>query len=96
MEDWAPIGKEREEDWRKIEAGFTVLDDLFQQSGEGDYVMGDSVCFANIILAADLAYLKAALGENSKEWQDISSWNGGRWRRFLESLVEYQPVTDCL
>lgn len=89
IEEWTPTGKEREDDWKKVEAGFSIVDGWFQKHGEGKYLMGESICFADIVLAGELMYIKTVLGEKSREWQDISSWNDGRWEAFLDGF--YNP-----
>ena len=83
-----------EEEWRTAEAAFAKLDHWLSanEGGTEALVMGDDVCFADIVIASCLAWAKFSLGKNSDEWRRICSWNNGRWKRFSERFAEFEIV----
>ena len=35
---------------------------------------------------------KIVLGEDSEEWKDMRTWDGGRWEKLLEDTAEFSVV----
>jgi len=53
---------------------------------------GNDISYADVVLAGALICVRIALGEDSKEWEEIKGLNGGRWERFMEGFVRYETV----
>lgn len=82
-----------EERWKgDVKSAFDALDHRLGEEREGKWVLGDTVSFSDLILAAFLIWSKATLGEESQEWKDVMSWNGGRWERFYQHFSRYEVV----
>ena len=84
-------------DWERAERVFGAVDKWFRANlveGEGrdELIIGDGICFADMILASGLIWAKTALGHESKEWDRIMSWNEGRWKRFMERFARHEFV----
>jgi glutathione S-transferase len=94
LEEFSPIGPERDRHWRGIKDGVDVVDGwLAKDSEEGQaYIFGDAPGYADIILASRLMWMKVVFGEDSELWKDVCSWNGGRWERILKSMEKYESV----
>ncbi|KAK0188385.1 hypothetical protein F5146DRAFT_1104044 [Armillaria mellea] len=89
-EDVVPKGEEREREWAKLEEAFGKVDRWY---GKGDrYVMGDVVSYADFTVAASVRLYRTLFGEDSKEWKDISTWQGGRWGVLVKDLEKYEIV----
>jgi len=86
MEDFYPKGEEEKAEWKKFENG---MGEIGKWMGDGRFVMGDKISFADFILAGWLQGFIKLWGVESKEWKDIASWDGGRWDRFLKDLEEF-------
>ncbi|KAF5348612.1 hypothetical protein D9756_009571 [Leucocoprinus leucothites] len=85
-----PVGEEREDLFRKMKDAFSLFDGFYQKSG-GQFIMGSSPGFADLMIAGVVQGLKV-WGEDSQEWQEFSSWNGGRWVQLLGALENYERL----
>ncbi|THU90805.1 hypothetical protein K435DRAFT_249049 [Dendrothele bispora CBS 962.96] len=87
IEDVYPKGDEAEVEWKKFEEGMKNVAKWMDSNDR--FVMGDTISFADFVLGGFLQANKKMWGEQSKEWKDIASWDGGRWGRLLEDLQKY-------
>ncbi|TFK22710.1 hypothetical protein FA15DRAFT_671246 [Coprinopsis marcescibilis] len=79
--------------WQNLKANLGALGEKWlggKDSKEVDWVSGDRISFADLALGAFLVWIGAVSGKDSEEWQDLLTWNGGRWKKFLERLEKYQ------
>lgn len=90
LEQVDPVGKEREELFVKMTEIFTTFDEFYQKNGGGQFIMGDTPGFADLMIAGAIQGLKAAWGEESGEWKNFQTWNEGRWARLLKDLEKYE------
>jgi glutathione S-transferase len=91
LEQLAPVGEAKVQEWNKLREVFNSVEGWLNKSS-GPFVMGDTVTFADIVIASFLQGLKLLFGENSEEWKDIASWSGGRWVQFLKDMDKYANV----
>ncbi|KAL1744144.1 hypothetical protein HDZ31DRAFT_39322 [Schizophyllum fasciatum] len=70
-----------------LEAYVAKLD---ESGKDTPFLLGDKPCFADLVVAGFLQWFKAALGEDSDLWKGVSSWGGGRLRKYLEDLQPYE------
>ncbi|TFK64493.1 hypothetical protein BDN72DRAFT_263701 [Pluteus cervinus] len=89
-EDW-------QREWGKVRMGFETVDQWFTKTGDGGsradkWIMGETISFGDFVIGGYLKWVKTLAGEDSKEWQDVKSWCGGRWGRLSEQLVEYESL----
>ncbi|KAK0464829.1 hypothetical protein IW261DRAFT_1523680 [Armillaria novae-zelandiae] len=87
----APEGEEREKLWAVTRENLGKMNKWFEES-VGDYVMGSEPCFADTAICGFLWFTRTVVGEESAEWREISSWNDGRWGRYLESFKPYEKI----
>ena len=81
-------GDERSAQWAKVEQGLAVVDSWW---GKGDeFVMGDTLSFADIITGSWLVWVRTVIGEEDEEWKQVTSWQDGRWGKLLKKLDSYQ------
>ena len=93
LEDIVPIGNARTEEWEKLEKGLaSVYSYLASTDKKGPYFLGDTISWSDLVLFSFLYWFKLIWGENSEEWKDIASWNGGRWEAHIEALNKYHTV----
>ncbi|KAK7060782.1 hypothetical protein VNI00_000514 [Paramarasmius palmivorus] len=74
----------------KAEAEFGAINTLLTK--EDEFVMGDTLSFADFALGAILVTSKVLLGEDSEEWKRIANWHEGRWGKLSQSLEKYAKV----
>lgn len=91
IEEMSPRGKRREEEWAKVKEEFNVIDSRLPKEG-GPFIMGREVSFLDFVVASHVLTTKDLLGEKSKEWIDMKTWNGGRWVKILKSVEKYEVV----
>lgn len=89
LEQVDPVGKEREELFNKMKEVFTTFSGFYQNNGGGQFIMGDTPGFADLMIAGVIQGLKV-WGEDSDEWKDFTTWDGGRWIQLLKALEKYE------
>jgi len=93
LEDVVPQGAEGVAQWKQFEQNLNKANGWYEKAGKsGGLVLGDTVSLVDTIVAGYLIFLKLVWGEGSREWKDISSWNGGRWARVVSALGEYEQL----
>ena len=90
---WGKVGEERVVEWKKLEEELGKVAELIERtSNGGEYVMGDTLTYADIALASYIIWIRNTFGRESEEWRDVSSWHGGKWAKVLENLKDYEQV----
>jgi len=93
LEDLVPTGNDRTEAWGSFKKGMdTIHSYLISTDNKGPYMMGDKISWSDLVLFSFLYWWKVIWGEDSQEWKDIASWNGGRWEAHINALKEYHTV----
>lgn len=96
LADFCPPEK-RPEQWVAVEKGFGVLASWFESAGDDRLLLTGGgangkhgrVSHADTSLAAFLIFLRLCLGKDSQEWRRVESWNGGRWKRFMDYFEKW-------
>ena len=93
----APVGSERRaEHWRGTRRAFDAIAGWLGKEADGAerlfFTGGDNICFADVTIAGFLKYLEICLPAG--EWEDLLSWDGGRWGRFMEAFKRYEAVDE--
>lgn len=86
-----PKGDEAVAQWGSFREGLAEVGVLYESSG-GPFLMGQTVSWPDLNIAAWLIWLKIVWGDESVEWKDIASWENGRWKILLDQLKEYQTI----
>jgi glutathione S-transferase len=87
LEEMVPVGAERAVQWAKFRDGMSKVDEcLAKTDSKGPFVMGNTISWADFVISSFLLFFKNVWGEDSEEWKDIASWNGGRWKILLPTL----------
>ncbi|KAK0193046.1 hypothetical protein F5146DRAFT_1192448 [Armillaria mellea] len=84
-------GEEREKMWKTTRENLGKMNKWFEGS-EGDFVMGKEPCFADTVIGAFLWLIRNMVGRESVEWKDITTWNDGRWGKYLDHFQPYETV----
>ncbi|KAI0712272.1 hypothetical protein C8Q76DRAFT_676759 [Earliella scabrosa] len=95
IEEVAPIGSEkRAKHWEGVKKGFHEVAQWLSVGGEDRrfFLGNDTICYADIRIAGLLMWLRALFGEESSEWKDVLSWDGGRWGAFMGAMKKYEMV----
>ena len=76
--------------WKEVKDGFDRINQWLDTNGDGkdELMMGDAVCFADLIIVSILMWAKVGLGEESNEWKSICGWNDGKWKRLSEQFSQ--------
>jgi glutathione S-transferase len=79
--------------WEKARTNFAKVDAWYQKGkDEGPYLMGNTICFADLVFASFAFWPKRVWGEDSAEWQDMLTWHEGRFGVLAESLAKYETI----
>ncbi|KAJ7053905.1 hypothetical protein C8F01DRAFT_1235495 [Mycena amicta] len=77
--------------WQQLKDGLDLFDKYIRVNGDqSKYFTGDALTYADFILAGSLRWANVAL--TKEQWEEISSWNGGRWGRLVADLAKYDNV----
>ncbi|KAF9468314.1 hypothetical protein BDZ94DRAFT_779175 [Collybia nuda] len=91
LDDLSPKGKRRKEEWVKVRERYNnLINQLPCQNGP--YILGREVSFLDFIVASHVLAIKRLLGENSMEWNEMKTWNRGRWVTICNSVKKYEIV----
>lgn len=78
---------------KEMQAAFSQVAQWYEYDGVSKlFFMGDTITYADLVLAAWILPFRRILGVNSSEWQSIRTWDGGRWERLLDSVTKYEVV----
>lgn len=90
VEDIAPKGEKAVEEWAKLKAHYDKVDAWFAKTDDkGPFMMGDTISWADFVVAGWNGRIRRVMGPDSKEWKNIESWNAGRWSHLLVALSSY-------
>ncbi|KAI0786196.1 hypothetical protein C8Q75DRAFT_808602 [Abortiporus biennis] len=81
--------------WKSVQDGLDTLAlwyDKNEAEGKGLYLYGNSVSYADVLVAGRLIWIRVVLGDKSKEWGRVKSFNGGRWESFLNNFEKYHTI----
>lgn len=93
LEDISPPGQKLEEYWKKTQEGFGVVHGWISKNGKGkQFVMGDTISYADVTIASFLRWARVILGEDSEEWKNIETWHDGRWSSLMAHFQKYEQV----
>ncbi|KAI0769970.1 hypothetical protein C8Q74DRAFT_1369210 [Fomes fomentarius] len=94
MEAFAPAGSEkRARHWKGVQDALHMVKGWLAADGsEKLFFMDDRVLYADITVAAWLQSVKRVLGDDSREWKDLTQWDGGHWARFMREFEKYEAV----
>ncbi|KAN0088442.1 hypothetical protein V8E55_005499 [Tylopilus felleus] len=81
IEVFSPEGATRDADLAKGKEAFNAVDGWLAKS-EGKFVLGDTVSYADGILAGWFVWIKLT----NTNWKDIATWHNGRWATHLENV----------
>ena len=96
LEELAPVGSDkRKKHWEGVKNTFHTIAELLQGKAEQEklfFSSGSEVSYLDIRVASNLMWIRAIYGDDSKEWQDVLEWDGGRWGRFMDAFRKYEAV----
>jgi glutathione S-transferase len=95
MEEMMPRGEEHVVTWGKLRGIFEKIDEWLQKaSADGPYLGGPQPGFSDFVVAAVLLWFKILWGDGDELdlWEDVKTWSGGRWVKFLDGFERYQTV----
>jgi len=81
IEEFSPEGPKRDADLAKGEEGLAAVDGWLAKS-EGKFVLGDTVSYADGVLAGWLTWIKTT----DVIWKEVATWHNGRWATYLENV----------
>ncbi|KAF8994501.1 hypothetical protein BDQ17DRAFT_1366903 [Cyathus striatus] len=92
LQEIAPKGEARVQALEAVKSGMEDIKKSYDKNGGKKFIMGDSPTFTDFAISAFLLGVKLVYEEDSHEWKEVSSWQGGRWAKLLEDMKPYQAV----
>lgn len=91
-ERWEDLTVEGEDRVKTLASFKDALGNLAKayKHGNGPFLEGGKVLYADLIVGAWLQFMKATL--RKKEWEDLRTWQDGLWGRIHEALERYAEV----
>ncbi|KAK7060699.1 hypothetical protein VNI00_000429 [Paramarasmius palmivorus] len=75
--------EEKRATWGVVKA---ALDDISKYYKEGQlFLTGDKPIYADFSFIPIFFVVKTLFGNDSEEWKEVASWNGGRWAKMLDA-----------
>ncbi|KAA1474762.1 hypothetical protein DENSPDRAFT_841391 [Dentipellis sp. KUC8613] len=93
LEEIAPQGPARDAVWKEVLDGMSLVS-KWEAESKGDFIMGETVSFADLAILGLLQWVKVMEGEESKEWKDVMNADGGRWERLYQALEKWIRVDE--
>lgn len=81
IEEFSPVGPTRDADVANAKEGFAAIDRWLARS-EGKFVLGNTISYADGILAAWISWIKITDGI----WSEVATWHNGRYVSYLENV----------
>ncbi|RDX53699.1 hypothetical protein OH76DRAFT_1398812 [Lentinus brumalis] len=97
LEELAPRGSEkRQKHWEVVKDAFHEVAGWLQAGGQERlfFLGGETICYADIVIAAFIIWFRNTFSEDSAEWRDMLSWDGGRWGKLTEAFRKHESVDD--
>ncbi|KDR83257.1 hypothetical protein GALMADRAFT_113478 [Galerina marginata CBS 339.88] len=93
LEEATPKGDDAVVKWGKYKDGLGKVDEWYAQNGgSGPFLMGETLSWADVIVASSAIWVRTVFGEDSQKWKDVTSWHGGRWNDLMENMKKYETV----
>jgi glutathione S-transferase len=75
-----------EERWNELRVVCDTVDGWYSKS-TSQFILGDTPCFADFEVAAYFKWIEYCF--EKQEWEEVKSWNGGRWGKLVEATEKY-------
>jgi glutathione S-transferase len=93
LEERSPAGPTRDQQFEGIRKGFTRLARCYEKNGkDSKFIMGDQISYGDFLVASWLLWTKRTTSDD--EWNEIMTFDEGRWKRLLEDLDEYTSTDE--
>ncbi|OJT08102.1 hypothetical protein TRAPUB_1037 [Trametes pubescens] len=93
LQELSPPGPKREKHWAGLQKAFGTYAQWLQADGvDKPFFLGDKIGYADISIASYTVWIRVVLGEDSKEWMDFKTWDGGRWATYMDAFKQYEYV----
>lgn len=98
IDEFVPKTEERRRElWGKAIEGFRVVGGWLDANGDGDggrWVMGQTLSWADVLIANWVLSLRRLWGEDDGRWRELMELSGGRWKKYFESVLKYEWVDE--
>ncbi|KAH6893714.1 hypothetical protein BKA70DRAFT_835176 [Coprinopsis sp. MPI-PUGE-AT-0042] len=84
--------EDKEKGWASLIAFLDTMTETFGNGDNPQWFLGKQLSFVDFAFGGLLICIREVWGEDSKEWKNILTVNGGRWNGFLNGLEQYQTV----
>jgi len=93
LEDRLPQGEDRERQWALVKIDFDKVEAWYSKNGgTGPFLMGETLTWADLVVAGSTLWLKIIWGEDHPDWKEIETWHSGRWKKLIDALEIYSAV----
>lgn len=87
LDEIVPVGEAKKTSLAKLEASLGKIDKWFKAS-DTLWLTGNSISFADIVVVPYMAWIK----RTTPEWEEIKTWQDGRWAGQIDRLNPYSNV----
>lgn len=92
LQDIVPQGEAAVAQWTKYKDCLAKVDSWYAASASTFLLGGSMPTWADFVVVAYFMWVRVALGEESEQWKDVTSWHEGRWKRLVDSLRRYETI----
>lgn len=80
--------------WKKALAGFKQVGDWLGVNESGQFVMGETLSWGDVVMGSWLLMIRRMWGEDNDEWKELMSVDGGRWQKFFQAISVWNFVDE--
>lgn len=77
--------------WGQFRDGLGRAAEWFNKT-DGPFLIGDTLSWADFVVASHLLWFRIILGKESGEWREITSCDGGRWGLLMSLVRKYEAI----
>ncbi|KAF8192117.1 hypothetical protein BJ912DRAFT_276935 [Pholiota molesta] len=86
-----PKGEAAVEGWNKYKDGLAEVARWYAET-DGPFLLGDTISWADFVVASLIMMCRSLWGEKSQQWQDITTWHDGRFGNFIKEVDRYTTI----
>jgi len=88
------LAKNPQSRWDAFKDAYGTIVLPVYENAEGGFLKGNEPAWADFVTASWMLTVKLIYGGDSKEWEYIETWHGGRWAKLIKDLEPYAHIDE--
>lgn len=91
MAELLPKGEAAVEGWNKYKDGLAEVARWYAKT-DGPFLLGDTISWADFVVAAPIMLHRILWGDKSQQWQDVTTWHDGCFGNLIKEVGRYTTI----